>query len=1168
MNVEAPLTFGELLKRYLHHKTDLNQRELAKKMNISAGYLSMIVSGKRIPTKQIVDQLANVLCLTPREQEKLYQSAATAKHQHDTSELREDWGEAPRTRDFYGRYQELTELKQWAVNDRCRVVAVLGLGGVGKTALVAKSVEQNKHEFDYVFWRSLQNTPSLESFLKTCIQFLSDQRRIDLPDGTDSQISVLIQYLQDHRCLLVVDNFDSVLQSGNRGSRWREGCEGYGRLIERVGETNHRSCLLLTSREKPKEIVPLEGKTASIHSLYLHGLGQLEGQELLNDKGLLGSDENWSELIRLYSGNPLALKLASEPIRELFEGNIASFLEKEKIVFGDIRDLLDLQFAHLSELEREIMYWLAIEREAVSLDDLGEDLVHPVSNAEFLETLGYLKRRSMIEVSGTEHFTLQPVILEFVTDGLVERVSKEIEAETIELFGSHALIKAQAKVYVRESQVRLILMPIAQHLLNILGKEELEKKFKSMLSSLRKMHSQKRSYAAGNFLNLLVQSKYDLRGYDFSHLMVWQAYLQGVALPEVNFAHADLATSVFTDTFGIILSVVFSPNGELVAAGTANGEIRLWHVTSGTLLRTYQGHTDWVDSIAFSPDGKVLASSSQDRTIRLWEVSTGHCLNILQGHSSWVRSITFSPDGKALASGSQDRTIRLWEVSTGHCLNILQGHSSWIYSVAFSPDGSILASGSSDQTIRLWDISTGHCLKTLQGHTNQVWAVAFSPDGKALASGSEDQTVRLWEVSSGQYLKALQGHTNLVYSVAFSPDGETLASSSGDRTVRLWEVSTGHCLKTLQGHSSWIRSVAFSPDGRTVASGGVDQTIRLWDISTGHCLKTLQGHTNWLWSVAFSPDGRTVASGGEDQTVRLWEVSTGHCLKTLQGHTNWVYSVAFSPDGKTLASGSEDRTLRLWDVSSGQCLKSLPGHHHCIWSVAFSPDGRFLASGSDDQTIRLWEISTGHCLKTLQEHTNRVWSVAFSPDGKTLASGSDDQTIRLWEARTGHCLNILQGHTDWIFSVAFSPDGKTLASGSQDRTVRLWEVSTGQCLKTLQGHTDWIRSVAFSPDGKTLASGSPDQTVRLWEVSTGHCLNILQGHSSWVYSVAFSLDGKVLASGSTDGTIKLWNVQTGEYLKTLRSDRPYECMNITGLKGLTEAQKIALKALGAMEDEE
>jgi WD40 repeat protein len=1079
--------------------------------------------------------------------------------------LQEDWGDASDVEGIYGRHEELAQLERWVITDHCRLVSILGMGGIGKTVLATKLATQIRSQFDYIIWKSLRDAPAIEDILGQSILFLSDQKEQDLPDNLDARISLLIKYLAKQRCLLVLDNLESVMQGGNRAGHYRAGCEGYGELIQRVGRAKHTSCLILTSREKPSEVAGLEGKAAQVRSLQLAGMGQAEGREILKDEGLSGTNETWANFIKHYSGNPLALKIVSEPIREAFGGDIAKFLEQGQTVVGNIYDLLDQQFQRLTPLEQAIMYWLAIDREATSLDDLNKESVYPASKRELQEALDSLRKKSMIEIGGTACFTLQPVTMEYVTNRFVEQVYKEIAKGELDLFGSHALIKGQAKDYVRTSQVRLVLSPIAERLLRILGRDGTEKKLKRLLSTLRERHPLVPGYAAGNILNLLVHLRSDLHSYDFSQLAVWQAYLPGVALPNVNFVQADLSRSVFTESFGSILSIAFSPDGELLAAGTANGEIRLWQALDGTAQLTCLGHTDRIRSIAFSPDGSLLASSSEDTTVRLWDVSTGNPLKILSNHGSPARSVVFSPDGAVLASSSDDKAVHLWDVNTGAALRVLSGHNNWIRSVAFSPDGKILASGGEDKTIRLWDVSTGDCITILEDPSNGIWSIAFSPDGKILASSGDDKMVRLWDINAGSCFKILQGHRGWVRSVAFSSDGQILASGSDDRTIRLWDISNGHCLETLQGHSSWVWSVAFSPDGKIFASGSDDQTIRLWEVSTDQCFKLLQGYANRARSVAFSPDGKILASGSDDQMVRLWDINTGQCLKFLQGHADRVWSVAFSPDGKILASSSHDQTVRLWDVSTGNMAKTLQGHVNRVRSVAFSPDGKLLASGSEDRTVCLWDIGKGSLLKALSGHTNRVWSVAFSPDGKLLASGGDDQTIRLWEVSTDQSSRILQGHTNRIWSVAFSPDGKFLASASKDQTVRIWEISTGKCDKTLEGHSQGVWSVAFSIDGCLLASGSGDQTVCLWDVKTGQCLMSLRGHEGQIRSVAFTPDNQNLASASNDGTIKLWDLKTGTCIRTLRSDRPYERMNITGVSGLTEAQKATLKALGAIE---
>lgn len=1107
-----------------------------------------------------------------------------------SASTREDWGEAPDIVYLYGREGEYTELTHWIKGSRSRVVAILGMGGVGKTAVAAKIAMQMKQDFESVFWRSLQNAPPPEIFLQQCIGFVSHQQHADLPTGIDDQLSLLISALRDHRCLLVLDNFESVLQPGQNAGQFRAGYAAYGRLLQRVGETRHASCLLLTSREKPKEVAQLEGKNAPVRSLHLSGLRLEAGQQMLQDKELTGTDAHWQALVERYSGNPLALRVVSESIQEIFQGNIDRFLQAEALAFGDINDVLDQQFQRLSAWEREIMRWLAIEREPTSLDDLRADLVYPMSQGVLLEALWSLRRRSLIEKREPAHFTLQPVILEYVTTRLIDQACEEFDTETPEVWIQFALCQAQAKDYVRDSQVRLLLAPIAGRLLARSGKEHIEKRARQWLANQRQGHTMQAGYLAGNMLNLLSYLQADLRGMDFSRLVIRQAYLQGVMLPQVNFAYAHFISSIFSNTFGNILSVACSPwvNGHSLggqghnlradeadrrppgyaptAAGTSSGEILIYDAISGALRLTCRGHTDGVWALAFSPNGSLLASSSDDSDVRLWDSASGDCLRTLRDHTNRVRSTAFSPDGSMLASGSDDQTIRIWDTYSGDCVQTLTGHTDRVWSVAYSPDGRLLASGSTDQTVRVWDIHTGSCLATLHGHSGWVRSVAFDAEGTILASGSDDHTIRLWDVGTHQHLRTLYGHSSRVWSVAFHPTKGILASGCEDQTVRLWDALSGQCIMLLQGHHAGVRSVTFTVDGALLISGGDDQAIRVWDVSSSHCLRIMQGHTNRVLGIAFHPNSALLASASEDATMRLWDVRAGRYLNLWQDDGHCVITIAFHPRGLTLASGGQDSTVRVWDANSGRGLLTLRGHTNWVRAVAFSPDGNLLASGSEDGVIRLWDANSGSCLCLLQGHTSWVRSLAFSPDGKLLASGADDYTIRLWNVAAGSQLRILDEHTGRVRAIAFSPDGKLLASGSEDETIRFWDLDTGRCLFLLQGHAGRIRTIAFSPDGKLLASGGDDANIHLWDVHTRRCLRELEGHRQRIRSVAFSLDGQTLSSSSDDGTIQCWDTQSYERLTTLIAERPYERMNITRVQGLTQAQKATLRILGAIEE--
>ncbi|BCL35237.1 NB-ARC domain-containing protein [Nostoc sp. MS1] len=1080
-----------------------------------------------------------------------------------------DWGEAVDVSIFFGRTEEVSKLEYCIIHDRCRLVALLGMGGIGKTSLSIKLAQQIQGEFEFVVWRSLRNTPPLTELLSNLLHFFADGQLVNLSDNTDNLISQFMGYLRSHRCLVILDNAESILASGESSGRYQQGYADYGYLLKQIGEAAHQSCVVLTSREKPPEITALEGENLPVRSMQLPGLSAIAALELIKSKSFFsGADSDWRQLIQHYAGNPLALKIIATTIQELFAGNITEFFAHGSTVFGSIYDLLAEQFHRLSPLEKDLIYWLAINREPATINDLRADLVLPVSSMKLLEALDSLSRRSLIEKKSlpliSVQFTLQPVVMEYVTGQLIEQVCTEIQNTQTkpQLLNSHALIKATAKDYIRVTQTKLILQPVIENLQqNLRSNQAIETQLTQTLQTIKNQTfpiNLEPGYAGGNILNLLCHLQADLTGYDFSQLTIWQAYLQDTPLKRVNFAYADLSKSIFATTFSNIITVAFSPDGKKIATGHFDGYLILWDVTNGQKLIESQAHIGLTWCVVFSPNGNTLATVGQDETIKVWDVKTGQCLQTLQGHSGGVVCVIFAKAGNILISSSVDADIRVWDISSGECTQILKGHSRRVWSVALSPQGDILASGSEDSSVKLWNLITGDCIATLQGHTDWIKSVAFNSSG-ILATGSLDQTVRLWDINKRACLGVLVGHQNGILAIAFIND-QILASCSIDCTIRLWDITTGQCVKILPGHANSVNAIASNPQGTILASGADDFSLRIWDIATGECLKIFKGRNNWVKSVAWSPDGKVIAAGNEDRTVRLW-TTNGEC-RSLYGHTDLIFAVDFTPDGRIVASASADTTVRLWDVATGECIKVLSGHIGMVTGVAFSPDGKLLASTSYDNASRLWDTATGQLLTKFPVHLGM--SVAFSADGKKLAFGGFDYTVTVWDLATGKPYRHITGHHNWVWWIAFSPDNKTLATGSSvERVIKLWDIETGECLQTLQGHEQMLWAIAFSPDGSILVSTSSDNTIKLWDVASGNCLDTIAGHNHWVMCAAFNPQGNMLVAGDGYAAIKIWDLTTKQCINTLKAEQIYERMNIHGVRGLTEAQKSALLTLGA-----
>src|SRR5258708_29443542 len=194
----------------------------------------------------------------------------------------------------------------------------------------------------------------------------------------------------------------------------------------------------------------------------------------------------------------------------------------------------------------------------------------------------------------------------------------------------------------------------------------------------------------------------------------------------------------------------------------------------------------------------------------------------------------------------------------------------------------------------------------------------------------------------------------------------------------------------------------------------------------------------------------------------------------------------------------------------------------------------------------------------------------------------DDGNVYVWDASDGTLLQRLAGHQGVVTSVAWSPDGRRLAAGGRGRgrgELFVWEVQSGKRRpawhplrgrgnagnSAFEGHPGIVYAVTWDPSGELLVSGGSDSMLRWWDVQSGECVRLRQAHQGAIRSLRSSPDGRLLASCGDDGAITLWDFESGESLRTLRRDRPYERLDITGVKGLTEAQKATLRALGAME---
>jgi WD40 repeat protein len=287
----------------------------------------------------------------------------------------------------------------------------------------------------------------------------------------------------------------------------------------------------------------------------------------------------------------------------------------------------------------------------------------------------------------------------------------------------------------------------------------------------------------------------------------------------------------------------------MFSSGADDNTVCVWDATSFEKMAVLRGHTSWVRTVVFSPDGNIVASGGDDYTIRLWDTTDWKEIAVLRSHVERVEKIVFSPDGKFLASGGFDG-VRVWDAYTFALTAMLEMQYGFT-SLAFSPNGHTLLSGDVRNIVRVLNATTLDQITQFSTHKQCIRTIACSPDGKTIATGGCD--INIWDAHTFEKLNCLDTHNYNIFSIAFSPDGSMMASAGADRVISLWSTATWMKITALKVHTDWVQSLAFSPDGLTIVSGGSDHTVQVCSTATFKQLAVLKGHTEWVRSVAFSP---------------------------------------------------------------------------------------------------------------------------------------------------------------------------------------------------------------------------------------------------------------------------------------------------------------------------
>ncbi|KAJ7499020.1 WD-repeat-containing protein [Mycena latifolia] len=677
-----------------------------------------------------------------------------------------------------------------------------------------------------------------------------------------------------------------------------------------------------------------------------------------------------------------------------------------------------------------------------------------------------------------------------------------------------------------------------------------------------------------------------------------------------------------TQAFGIVCSS--SANSEYdgkLAYVPALEDILVWDVKKGHMVAMWHetGHRAEVTAVLRSPQRDTFAVGYADGSIRLWSASAGSVVTTFNGHKKSVTSLAFDERGTRLASGSQDTDLIVWDVVAEAGLFRLRGHRDQITALQFittsdnlpststASASGLLLSASKDTFLKLWDLSTQHCVQTIVAHRSEIWTMDVDPEQNLVFTGSGEGELKAWkldheafaeglkETETGEIVKMIHNVGTLplsslhrVSQITFHPTQPYLAVQSHDRSIELFRIRTEEEVRKKQARrrkrakekketkgkgkadedenmegehndeiqlvdlftpylvaraSGKIRSFSFGQDEAS-SKGGVQlfaalssNALEVYNVppptkskevppeATRLYSVDLPGHRTDVRTLCLSSDDRLLASASNG-SLKLWNMKTTSCIRTIQ--CGYAICSTFLPGDRQIAVGTKTGEILIYDLASSSLVETIQAHTGTVWSLHVRADEHALVSGSADKDVKFWEfeqksgkfLSLVH-IRTLKM-TDDVLSVRYSPNGKLLAVSLLDSTVKVFYQDTLKFFLSLYGHKLPVLSMDISHDSKLIVTCSADKNVKIWGLDFGDCHKSIFAHDESVMQVAFEKNSHYFWTVGKDKMLKYWDGDKFENIQKLDGHHGEVWALALSHHGNFVVTGSHDKSIRVW----------------------------------------------